>query len=117
MDGPTLSRREQLILADIEEGLRADAELERRLRTMRLHRWWHVWQVVRGEREIVGLVLLGTAAVLLVIGIPAVRFTPVVLIVGLVLLVLVGLGGMVRPMVLAHRRRHPAPTRSVGEAA
>ena len=118
VDGPTLSQREQQILAAIEEGLRADAELDRRLRTMKLYRVRHLGHVVRGEREIVVLVLLATAGLLLVAGVPAVRFTPVVLISGLILLVLAGAAGLLSPLAVAlrHRRANRTPG-SWGEAA
>lgn len=121
MDGPTLSRREQLILADIEEGLRADAELDRRMRTMRLHRWWNLWQLVRSEREIFGLLLLGSVSVVLVIGVPAARFAAIAVGTGLGLLMLTGLAAAVRPLVVSHRRaarQQPATrTGTLGEAA
>ena len=110
MDGPTLSQREQQILTGIEEGLRVDAELDRRLRTMRLHRMRHLGNVVRGEREIVVLVLLASAGLLLVVGVPAVRFTPIVLISGLILLVLAGAAGLLGPLARSLRHRRPSRT-------
>ncbi|MBT2471562.1 DUF3040 domain-containing protein [Streptomyces sp. ISL-66] len=45
MDGPELSRQEQRILGDIEENLRADQLLDRRLRT--LHRGIRPWASTR----------------------------------------------------------------------
>ncbi|MHA6758529.1 DUF3040 domain-containing protein [Streptacidiphilus sp. PAMC 29251] len=120
MDGSALSWREQQILAGIEERLRADAELDRRMRTMRLNRLWHVWNVLRAEQEVLVLALLGAVSVLLVVGIPAVRFTPVLLIAGLILLVLAGAAGLFRPLFLSLSRRGRADrttTRSLGELA
>ena len=110
MDGPTLSQREQQILAGIEEGLRVDSELDRQLRTMRLYRVRHLGHVVRGEREIVMLVLMATAGLLLVAGVPAVRFTPIVLISGLILLVVAGATGLLGPLVASLRRRRASRT-------
>ena len=118
VDGPTLSRREQQILAGIEEQLRGETELDRRLRTMKLHRTRHLWHVARGEREILTLVLLAAAGVLLVVGVPSVRLTPIVLAAGLVLLVLAGTVGFVSPFVASLRRRRPShASRSWSEAA
>ncbi len=118
MDGPALSRREQQILDGIEEQLRRETELDRRLRTMKLHRTWHLWHVVRAEREILTLVLLAAAGVLLVIGVPSVRFTPIVLAAGLFLLVLAGTVGFVAPLVASLRRGRPArAARTWSEAA
>jgi hypothetical protein len=110
VDGPTLSQREQQILTGIEERLRVDSELDRRLRTMKLYRLRHLVQVVRGEREILMLVLLASAGVLLVIGVPAVRSTPMVLVSGLVLLVLAGTVAMISPLAASVRRRRPSRT-------
>jgi len=119
VDGPALSRRELKILAGIEERLRADAELDRRLRTMRLHRIWHLWHVVRAEREVFVLALLGAVGVLLVVGVPAVRFTPIMLIAGLILVVLAGAAGLIRPiyLTLCGHGRQSRTARSLGEAA
>lgn len=117
MDGPTLSRREQLILAGIEEGLRADTELDRRLRTMKLHRTRHLWYVVRAEREIVTLVLLAAAGALLVVGVPAVRADPRLLVAGLIVLMLAGAVTMVGPYVLSLRRARPSPASPSWEEA
>ncbi|MFC1419404.1 hypothetical protein [Streptacidiphilus cavernicola] len=112
MDGPTLSRRELQMLAGIEERLRADAELDRRLRTMKLHRARHLWHVVRAEREITILVLLASAGVLLAVGVPAVRPASAVVAGGLVLLILAGAVAVSGPLLLARRRRpsHAAPS-------
>lgn len=63
MDGPELSEQEQRILSDIEQGLRADQRLDRRLRT--LHRGIRPWASpgdwYRSHRLVLCTVLLGTA--------------------------------------------------------
>ncbi|MFF0474916.1 DUF3040 domain-containing protein [Streptomyces sp. NPDC004284] len=68
MDGPELSQRERQILDDIEQDLRADQLLDRRLRT--LHRGIRPWTSRRGDRHrLRGLglrtVLLGIACAVL----------------------------------------------------
>ncbi|MER6298020.1 hypothetical protein ABT247_00405 [Kitasatospora sp. NPDC001539] len=57
MDGPELSRREQRILAEIEETLRADGRLDRALRTMRRGPRWVLGGVLRGAVRVPSAVL------------------------------------------------------------
>ncbi|MFJ8623830.1 hypothetical protein ACIRD3_13425 [Kitasatospora sp. NPDC093550] len=57
MDGPGLSRRELLILAEIEDDLRADGRLDRALRTMRRGPRWVVGGLLRATLRVPGAVL------------------------------------------------------------
>ncbi|MFF0425361.1 DUF3040 domain-containing protein [Streptomyces sp. NPDC004520] len=67
MDGPELSRQEQRVLDDIEQDLRADRLLDRRLRTLR--RGIRPWMPPKDRRRLRGpglrAVLLGVACVVL----------------------------------------------------
>lgn len=67
MDGPELSRQEQRVLDDIEQDLRADRLLDRRLRTLR--RGIRPWTPRTDRRRLRGpglrTVLLGVACLVL----------------------------------------------------
>jgi hypothetical protein len=115
-DGPALTLREQRILDGIEQRLKADAELDRRLSTMRLHRLWHLWLFLRGSRGAVGLLLVVAAGVLLVAEVPG-RPGPAALVAVVVLLLLAATVLIPRLAVQRHRVERPGPERGWGRAA
>ncbi|WP_042392957.1 hypothetical protein [Streptacidiphilus carbonis] len=116
-DGPALTRREQQILDGIEARLREDAELDRRLSTMRLYRVWHLWLFLRGTRGAVALLLVVAAGVLLAAEVPA-RPGPAA-VVAVVLLLLLAATVLI-PRLDVHRRQRadrPGPERGWDQAA
>lgn len=102
MDGPVLSWRERQILDGIEERLRADTELERRLSTMRLGRGRAVLLFLRSARGALGLAFLASAAFLAVVAVPARSVTAVVV---CVLALLVAAAGVLVPWPALPRLR------------
>ncbi|MFC1401538.1 MULTISPECIES: hypothetical protein [Streptacidiphilus] len=115
-DGPALTLREQRILDGIEERLRADTELDRRLSTMRLHRLWHLWLFLRGSRGAVALVLVVAAGVLLAAEVPG-RPGPAALVAVVLLLLLAGTVLIPRLGVERRRADRPGPEDGWGRAA
>lgn len=115
-DGPALTLREQRILDGMEERLKADAELDRRLSTMRLHRLWHLWLFLRGSRGAVGLLLVAGAGVLLIAEFPG-RPGPAVVVAVVVLLLLAATVLVPRLAVERRRARRPGPERGWEHAA
>ena len=115
-DGPALTLREKRILDGIEQRLKADAELDRRLSTMRLHRVWHLWLFLRGSRGAVGLLLVVAAGVLLVAEVPG-RPGPAALAAVVVLLLLAATVLVPRLAVQRRQAERPGPERGWGRAA
>lgn len=80
MDGPELSRQERIILNDIEQDLRADQLLDRRLRTLRrgIRPWASPWNWARRHPAGLCTGLLGAACAALLVCAVATSSPPLV---------------------------------------